>query len=100
MLAVGTAVLATTIDQLTKWWALSEFADGHVVELLPTVELRLVFNPGIAFGLGAEFGFPLVIALMLVLAGLVAWIVVRVRRRSSLLGTLALAAAAGAVSET
>lgn len=80
VLAVGTAVLATSIDQLTKWWALSEFADGHVVELLPTVELRLVFNPGIAFGLGSEFGFPLVIALMLVLAGLVAWIVVRIRR--------------------
>lgn len=94
-LAAVTAVLATAIDQLTKWWALVEFADGHVVELLPTVALRLVFNPGVAFGMGADFGAPLVVALFLVLAGLVTWIVVRVRRGEGTLGTLALAAAAG-----
>ncbi|THG31012.1 signal peptidase II [Naasia lichenicola] len=90
-----TAVLATVIDQLTKWWALVTFADGHILGLLPGVSLRLVFNPGVAFGLGAEFGAPLVIGLFLVLSGLVIWVVVRIRRREGALGTLALAAAAG-----
>ncbi|MGV3713787.1 signal peptidase II [Pseudolysinimonas sp.] len=94
-LALVTATLATVIDQLTKWWALVEFEDGHIVELLPTVQLRLVFNPGVAFGMGDDLGAPLVIVLMLVLSGLATWIVVRVRRRAQTLGTLALAAAAG-----
>lgn len=91
----GTVLAAAAIDQLTKWWALEEFADGHVIGLLPSVQLQLVFNPGAAFGLGADFGVPLVVGLMLVLAGLLTWIVIRVWRREQLLGTLALAAAAG-----
>lgn len=90
-----TAVLAAVIDQLTKWWALVEFADGHVVELLPTVQLRLVFNPGVAFGMGAELGPALVVGLMLVVLALVIWIAVRVRQGKGTLGTLGLAAAAG-----
>jgi signal peptidase II len=94
-LTVTTAVLATTIDQLTKNWALTEFADGHEVELLPMLVLRLVFNPGVAFGMGAELGPPLVVGLFIVVAALIAWITVRVRRRERILGTLALAAAAG-----
>lgn len=91
----GTAVLATVIDQLTKWWVLVEFEDGRVVELLPTVQLRLAFNPGVAFGIGAELGPALVIGLMLVLLGLFSWIAIRVRQGKGTLGTLALAAAAG-----
>jgi signal peptidase II len=94
-LTATTAVAATVIDQLSKAWALVEFSDGHTVELLPTVVLRLVFNPGVAFGLGAELGAPLVVALFIVVTALIAWITIRVRRKEPALGTLALAAAVG-----
>ena len=92
---LSAAVLATVIDQLTKMWALAEFADGHVVELIPTVQLRLVFNPGVAFGMGSELGPPLVVGLMLVVLALVTWIAIRVLQGRGTVGTLGLAAAAG-----
>jgi signal peptidase II len=50
--AAVAVALAVGIDQLTKWWALQVFRDGRVVDLLPSVTLRLVFNPGAAFGMG------------------------------------------------
>ena len=53
-LLIFTAGIAA--DQLTKSWALSALADGAAIPLLPTVSLRLAFNPGVAFGLGANLG--------------------------------------------
>jgi signal peptidase II len=88
-------VLATVVDQLTKQWALAEFADGHVVELFPTLQLRLALNPGVAFGMGAELGPALVIGLIVVLLGLISWIALRILHGKDTVGTLALAAAAG-----
>lgn len=46
-LGVGAAVVAA--DQLTKWWALSSFADGPSPVLGDFLVFRLVRNPGAAF---------------------------------------------------
>jgi len=53
------ALAVYALDQLTKWWALETLADGHTIELVGSLRLRLVFNTGAAFSLGSGFG-PLV----------------------------------------
>ncbi|WP_294179140.1 signal peptidase II [uncultured Schumannella sp.] len=81
-------------DQLTKSWALSALADGAAIPLLPTVSLRLAFNPGVAFGLGANLGPVVAIAILVILLALTSWIswaIVsgRPRRRVLLLAAVA-----------
>jgi signal peptidase II len=49
-LAAAAAVLA--VDQLTKIWALAVL-DDRTIELVGSLRLRLTFNDGSAFGLGA-----------------------------------------------
>lgn len=61
-------------DHLTKVWALNSLADGLVVPLLPTISFRLAFNPGIAFGLGADAGPSVAFAILLILLALSLWI--------------------------
>ena len=43
------SVLVILTDQLTKWWASSALASGHVIKLLPLLNLRLAYNRGAAF---------------------------------------------------
>jgi signal peptidase II len=46
-------VLAYAADQVTKWIALEQLADGRVVPVVDGwFSLRLLFNPGAAFSLG------------------------------------------------
>jgi len=92
---VATIAAAFTVDQLTKAWALSSLSDGRIVELGLGARLDLVFNPGIAFGLGASLGPALVIALIAVAAALVTWTMLRAINGTSLGGTALLAVAAG-----
>ncbi len=54
ILAVGLAVLV--IDQLTKAWALERLDAGRTIDLVWTLRLNLVFNPGAAFSSGESFG--------------------------------------------
>jgi signal peptidase II len=49
------AVITFGLDQLTKWWALHALADGPI-DLVWTLRLRLTFNTGTAFSLGAGRG--------------------------------------------
>ena len=68
---VTTAVivaLTVALDQITKWWAHSTLDDGRVIEILPTLELDLVYNRGFSFGTGSDFG-PLIGVLVLGLIG-------------------------------
>jgi len=71
--AVGlvTAVLVVTADQLTKWWALEQLADGPV-DLVWTLRLRLTFNSGAAFSTGEGYTPFLTAAGVVVLLVLVA----------------------------
>jgi signal peptidase II len=85
---------AFTVDQLTKAWALASL-DDRVVELGLGIRLELVFNPGVAFGLGGDLGTPLVIALILVSLALVGWVLTRAVQGGTMPGTIFLALAAG-----
>lgn len=66
------ALLVVAIDQLTKWWAESTFElrEYHPVigELLGW---RLVYNPGAAFGLAADYTWVLTIFAAAAVIGLV-----------------------------
>jgi signal peptidase II len=55
-------------DQLTKWWATSELGDGHSIDLVWTLRLRLTRNFGSAFSLGQGRG-ALISVLALVVVG-------------------------------
>ena len=93
--AAGAIAAAFAIDQLTKAWALSFLGNGEEIELGLGVSLRLVFNPGVAFGLGGDVGAPLVVGIMALTTGLLAWIVVRAVRGRNMGPTALLAVAAG-----
>lgn len=43
------ALLVIVLDQLTKLWVLGRFALYERLELLPVLDLTLVYNPGAAF---------------------------------------------------
>ena len=62
--ALLVAAAVVLVDQLTKWWALEVLDDGHVIDVVWTLRLRLVFNTGAAFssfeGLGPLLGIAAV----------------------------------------
>jgi signal peptidase II len=89
------ALLAYGADQLTKAWALDALAGGTIIPLLPSVRFELYYNPGVAFGIGSEAGAPLVIALLVIVAGLIGWITARIVRRAPTLPTIFFALATG-----
>lgn len=72
-LATATATAtAIAIDQISKEAALTGLSND-VISIFPAMSLRLVFNPGMSFGMDAEIG-PLigfvVTAIVIVLPGL------------------------------
>lgn len=95
LIVIAAVVGAFTIDRVTKAWALAALADGTVIPLAPGLRLELYFNPGVAFGIGADVGWPLVIGLMLIVAALGVWVTLRLIRRVSLPGTVFLAVVIG-----
>jgi signal peptidase II len=64
----GAAAIVIALDQLTKHWALSALAGGPI-DLVWTLRLRLVFNPGAAFGIGGSVApfIPLAAVVVIVL---------------------------------
>lgn len=93
--AIGLAALAILIDQVTKQWALVGLGNGEVVPLLPFFKLQLAFNPGAAFGMGAQFGPLLAAGILIILTALTTWIVVRIAQRREARETYLLAIIAG-----
>lgn len=88
---------ALAADRLSKTWALSALAGDATVPVLPGVRLELAFNPGAAFGMGANFGPAIAVGILVLLLALCSWVywsIVRGNARWSLL-FLALAAAGG-----
>jgi signal peptidase II len=95
---VGSAVAVAAafgIDQGTKAWALSFLGSERQIDLGLRVSLRLVFNPGVAFGIASTVGAPLVIGIMVLTATLLVWVAVRSVRGSGRLATTLLALTAG-----
>ena len=54
-LPVAVAGVLVAVDQATKWWALGALDGGRTIDLFWTLRLRLVFNSGAAFGVGAAY---------------------------------------------
>jgi len=48
-LGLGTALVVTAIDQVTKWLAIEKLA-SRVIEITSFFNLALGFNPGVTFG--------------------------------------------------
>lgn len=77
---LGLAAVVYGLDRWTKAWALSELTPGQPRELIGEVlQLRLVFNPGAAFSLGAgsTWVFTIVQAAVSIAILAVAWRVAR-----------------------
>lgn len=86
--AMGGAIAATVIviDQLVKAWALHiyELPVRAHVDLSPVMDLTMVWNRGVSFGLlysDAETGRWLLAGFSVVVAGLLAWWLSRAQRR-------------------
>ncbi|WP_426737541.1 signal peptidase II [Plantibacter sp. 2H11-2] len=100
LLSAVIMVSALLLDQLTKEWAIRELAERSI-PMLPTTSLGLVYNPGVAFGIGSELGPALSIglfAVVLAMIGLLAVCVARGRRLGLILPlALVIGGAAGNV---
>lgn len=70
-------ILLAIADQLTKSWAVSQFAYGVVHSMIPTINIQLVYNYGISFSLfSAKAYYYLILAFgMIITTGLMVWLV-------------------------
>ena len=75
LLSVAAVVLA--LDQLSKAWAVSALGDGHVIELVGSLRLRLTMNYGSAFSIANGRG-----ALISLLAIVVVVVLLRTGRHA------------------
>jgi signal peptidase II len=79
-LGLGVAFLVLVADQASKWWVLSvlDLPQRGPLVLLPVLDLRMVQNKGITFGLlnGSEIAGPALLALIAiaVVIGLGVWL--------------------------
>lgn len=64
-LLLGVAAVVLALDQLTKAWVVDALSDGHTVDLVGSLRLRLTVNHGSAFSLADGRG-PLISLLALV----------------------------------
>lgn len=70
-LSLIVAAVAVSIDQLTKEWAVSHLADGHVDHVIWTLQFNLSFNGGMAFGQAQGWGPIIAVVATLVIVGFV-----------------------------
>ena len=68
----GTAAAAVAADQLSKWWALENLADGPI-DLVGSLRLNLVFNAGGAFSVGSGATGMFIVLGIALLVGLIWW---------------------------
>ena len=92
-LAVG-AVIAAALDVGVKAWASRTLADGSSTDLGP-LQLRLAFNPGVAFSLGDTLPPTALLGATTVIVVALAVFAYRVTRTAALPFVLALAALLG-----
>lgn len=94
-IGAGVALAVLAADQASKAWVLSVLPGRGPIEILPVLDLTLVWNKGITFGLfngeGAVSAVLLVAVALAVVAALVIWL----RRAESTLVAAALGAIAG-----
>lgn len=90
------AILIVVVDQLTKWWAETslELFEYHPV-IGDLMGWRLVYNPGAAFGIAADFTWVLTIFAAAAVVGLV---IFALRAPNALWGAGVAALLGGAIS--
>jgi signal peptidase II len=85
------AVAVILVDQLTKDWALGRLGDGEVIHVIWTLQFNLAFNTGMAFGRAQGLG-PVIAVIATVV---VVWLLISLRRSSSVLSTVAIGTVIG-----
>lgn len=74
------AITGLALDQLTKIWAIRSLDPANPPSYLGGfLKFRLIFNPGAAFSLGAQFTVALTIFAIVALAGVIGWLAPKVR---------------------
>lgn len=87
LILAGVAVLAVVLDQLVKWWVVSELrpriesGEGPIVLLGGLLKFTYVENTGAAFSIGAGYTW-----IFSIVAVIVAVVIVRISRRLGSLG--------------
>lgn len=61
------------MDQITKWWAVNELADGPIVVIEDFFQFRLTFNTGASFSILANSG-PLIAVVVFGVIGLIIFV--------------------------
>jgi len=70
-ITLAVAAFVVTLDQVTKWWAVSTL-DDRDIDIVWTLRLNLSYNTGAAFGSGQRWGPVIaVVAMVIVVAMLV-----------------------------
>lgn len=97
VLGLLSALVVLAADQASKWWVLNvlDLPDLRQVVLLPVLNLTMVWNQGVTFGLLTEFGQWSHIVLAAVSLAVVAALGVWLRRAESRPVAIALGAIAG-----
>jgi signal peptidase II len=69
MISLAAIVLST--DQATKYWAISALAGDRQITVIPhLIQLRLLYNPGAAFSIGAEMTWVFTLAAAIAVVGI------------------------------
>ncbi|MGI9529882.1 MAG: signal peptidase II [Acidimicrobiia bacterium] len=71
--AFAVAAVVVVVDQITKWWAVNELADGPIVVIDDFFQLRLTFNTGASFSILANSG-PLIAVVVFGVIGLIIFV--------------------------
>lgn len=74
------AGVVVIVDQVTKWWALQELADGPIVLIEDFLQLRLLFNTGASFSILSNAG-PVLAIVAFGVIGLIVYILGEASRR-------------------
>jgi signal peptidase II len=96
-LGVIAALLVLVADQASKWWVLNviDLPELHQIVLLPVLNLTMVWNRGVTFGLLTNSGHWSYLLLAAVALAVVVGLVVWLRRAESRLVAIALGAIVG-----
>lgn len=96
-LGLITGLIVLAADQLSKWWVLNvlDLPDLHQVILLPVLNLTMVWNRGVTFGLLNSLGNGSGVILALVALGVVVALGAWLRRAESRISAIAIGAIAG-----
>src|SRR3954449_12197532 len=97
LLGLSGAVIVLLLDQASKWWVLDviHLPQAGQIVLLPVLNLTMVWNRGVTFGLLNSLGEWSSLALAAVALAVVAALGVWLRRAESTLVAIALGTIAG-----